>query len=111
MSTTLKNLFPNGSKSRSGGGLRPREPRRWAHPVEDGDEEAQDYDDEYWTQDADGCWYEWDDEAQNYVHYGDEEVKEDDAFHIEDETDRTLAAEDTRATWTPWSRSARAVTG
>ena len=58
MSTTLKNLFPTGSKSRSGGGLRPREPRRWAYPVEDGEDEAEDYDDDYWTQDADGYWYE-----------------------------------------------------
>ena len=58
VSTTLKNLFPSGSKSRSGGGLRPREPRRWAYSVEDGEEEAEDYDDDYWTQDADGYWYE-----------------------------------------------------
>ena len=30
VSTTLKNLFPSGSKHRDGGGLRVREPRRWA---------------------------------------------------------------------------------
>ena len=80
VSTTLKNLFPSGSKSRNGGGPRLREPRRWAYSVEDGEEKAEDYDDDYCTQDADGYRYEWGEEAQNYVHYGEEEVEEDDAF-------------------------------
>ena len=96
VSTTLKNLFPNGSKARSGGGLRPREPRRWAYQVEDGDEEAVDEDDDDWyAQDAEGYWYEWDETEQNYVAYGDEEAEEDDAFNIEDDVDRTLAAGNT----------------
>ena len=59
VSTTLKNLFPNGSKARREGGLRSREPRRWAYQAEDGDEEAVDEDDDEWyAQDAEGYWYE-----------------------------------------------------
>ena len=45
VSTTLNNLFPTGSKSRSGGGLRPREPRRWAYPADGNDEEFEDGED------------------------------------------------------------------